>query len=125
VAGWVSAPGGLNTGCSALALRCLDLQRQISTLREQIQHLQLVIRVQHHGLRAVIQEVRLARPSHRAGLCHRERDWEALGWGLLSGACVLGMGSLLIALSLVLHTLRSHSRTHFNIEGGMAPLRMG
>ncbi|XP_075267766.1 LOW QUALITY PROTEIN: coiled-coil domain-containing protein 68-like [Opisthocomus hoazin] len=36
--------------------RCLDLQRQISTLREQIQHLQLVIRVQHHGLRAVIQE---------------------------------------------------------------------
>ncbi|XP_076218800.1 coiled-coil domain-containing protein 68-like isoform X3 [Aptenodytes patagonicus] len=36
--------------------RCLDLQRQISTLQEQICHLQCVIRAQHHGLRGVIQE---------------------------------------------------------------------
>ncbi|KFQ08713.1 Coiled-coil domain-containing protein 68, partial [Leptosomus discolor] len=36
--------------------RCLDLQRQISTLQEQICHLQHVIRVQHHGLRGVIKE---------------------------------------------------------------------
>ncbi|XP_074022860.1 coiled-coil domain-containing protein 68-like [Numenius arquata] len=36
--------------------RCLDLQRQISTLQEQICHLQRVIQAQHHGLRGVIQE---------------------------------------------------------------------
>ncbi|XP_075596340.1 coiled-coil domain-containing protein 68 isoform X1 [Balearica regulorum gibbericeps] len=36
--------------------RCLDLQRQISTLREQILHLQRVIQAQHHGLRGVIGE---------------------------------------------------------------------
>ncbi|KAM7077069.1 coiled-coil domain-containing protein 68 isoform 3-T3 [Ciconia maguari] len=36
--------------------RCLDLQRQIATLREQICHLQRVIQAQHHGLRGVIQE---------------------------------------------------------------------
>ncbi|KAM6226662.1 coiled-coil domain-containing protein 68 isoform 4-T6 [Spheniscus humboldti] len=36
--------------------RCLDLQRQISTLQEQICHLQRVIRAQHHGLRGVIQQ---------------------------------------------------------------------
>ncbi|KFV42639.1 Coiled-coil domain-containing protein 68, partial [Gavia stellata] len=36
--------------------RCLDLQRQISTLQEQIYHLQRVIQAQHHGLRGVIQE---------------------------------------------------------------------
>ncbi|XP_049650244.1 coiled-coil domain-containing protein 68 isoform X1 [Accipiter gentilis] len=38
------------------AKRCLDLQRQISTLREQICHLQRVIQAQHRGLRSVIQE---------------------------------------------------------------------
>ncbi|XP_052634956.1 coiled-coil domain-containing protein 68 isoform X1 [Harpia harpyja] len=38
------------------AKRCLDLQRQISTLREQICRLQWVIQAQHHGLRSVIQE---------------------------------------------------------------------
>ncbi|KAM6036717.1 coiled-coil domain-containing protein 68 isoform 2-T2 [Theristicus caerulescens] len=36
--------------------RCLDLQRQIFTLREQICHLQRVIQAQHRGLRGVIQE---------------------------------------------------------------------
>ncbi|KAM9250443.1 coiled-coil domain-containing protein 68 [Cariama cristata] len=36
--------------------RCLDLQSQISTLQEQIHHLQRVIQAQHHGLRSVIQE---------------------------------------------------------------------
>ncbi|XP_010120464.1 PREDICTED: coiled-coil domain-containing protein 68, partial [Chlamydotis macqueenii] len=36
--------------------RCLDLQKRISTLQEQICHLQRVIRAQHHGLRGVIQE---------------------------------------------------------------------
>ncbi|KAM6363539.1 coiled-coil domain-containing protein 68 isoform 2-T2 [Pluvialis apricaria] len=36
--------------------RCLDLQRQISTLQEQINHLQRVIQVQHRSLRGVIQE---------------------------------------------------------------------
>ncbi|NXI98345.1 CCD68 protein, partial [Psophia crepitans] len=36
--------------------RCLDLQKQISTLHEQIRHLQRVIQAQHHGLRGVIQE---------------------------------------------------------------------
>ncbi|XP_050769395.1 coiled-coil domain-containing protein 68 isoform X1 [Gymnogyps californianus] len=36
--------------------RCLDLQRQISTLQEQICHLQRVIQAQHQGLRSVIQE---------------------------------------------------------------------
>ncbi|XP_068280571.1 coiled-coil domain-containing protein 68 [Nyctibius grandis] len=36
--------------------RCLDLQRQISTLREQISHLQRVIQAQHQGLRGAIQE---------------------------------------------------------------------
>ncbi|KAM6109072.1 coiled-coil domain-containing protein 68 [Phoenicopterus ruber ruber] len=36
--------------------RCLDLQRQISTLQEQICHLQRVIQAQHRGLRSVIQE---------------------------------------------------------------------
>ncbi|XP_051498666.1 coiled-coil domain-containing protein 68 [Apus apus] len=36
--------------------RCLDLQRQISTLQEQICHLQHLIQVQHQGLRGVIQE---------------------------------------------------------------------
>ncbi|XP_054665734.1 coiled-coil domain-containing protein 68 isoform X1 [Grus americana] len=36
--------------------RCLDLQRQISTLREQILHLQRVIQAQHRDLRGVIRE---------------------------------------------------------------------
>ncbi|XP_014795248.1 PREDICTED: coiled-coil domain-containing protein 68 isoform X3 [Calidris pugnax] len=36
--------------------RCLDLQRKISTLQEQICHLQGVIQAQHQGLRGVIQE---------------------------------------------------------------------
>ncbi|KAM6293968.1 coiled-coil domain-containing protein 68 [Aegotheles albertisi] len=36
--------------------RCLELQRQIFTLREQISHLQHLIQTQHHGLRGVIQE---------------------------------------------------------------------
>ncbi|XP_064295687.1 coiled-coil domain-containing protein 68 [Phalacrocorax carbo] len=36
--------------------RCLDLQRQVSTLQEQIGHLQRVIQAQHHGLRGVIEE---------------------------------------------------------------------
>ncbi|XP_009695158.1 PREDICTED: coiled-coil domain-containing protein 68 [Cariama cristata] len=36
--------------------RCLDLQSQISTLQEQIHHLQRVIQAQHHSLRSVIQE---------------------------------------------------------------------
>ncbi|XP_010167725.2 coiled-coil domain-containing protein 68, partial [Antrostomus carolinensis] len=36
--------------------RCLDLQRQIFTLQEQISHLQRLIQTQHHGLRDVIQE---------------------------------------------------------------------
>ncbi|XP_063177363.1 coiled-coil domain-containing protein 68 isoform X1 [Chroicocephalus ridibundus] len=36
--------------------RCLDLQRQISTLQEQISHLQRVIQAQHHSLRGIIQE---------------------------------------------------------------------
>ncbi|XP_009584986.1 PREDICTED: coiled-coil domain-containing protein 68 [Fulmarus glacialis] len=37
-------------------LMCLDLQKQISTLQEQICHLQRVIQAQHHSLRSVIQE---------------------------------------------------------------------
>ncbi|XP_055555397.1 coiled-coil domain-containing protein 68 [Falco cherrug] len=36
--------------------RCLDLQRQISTLQHQICHLQHLIQAQHHSLRSVIQE---------------------------------------------------------------------
>ncbi|XP_010001028.1 PREDICTED: coiled-coil domain-containing protein 68 [Chaetura pelagica] len=36
--------------------RCLDLQRQISTLQQQICHLQLLIQGQHQALRGVIQE---------------------------------------------------------------------
>ncbi|KAM6392050.1 coiled-coil domain-containing protein 68 [Rhynochetos jubatus] len=36
--------------------RCLDLQKQISSLQEQICHLQRVIQAQHRGLRSVIQE---------------------------------------------------------------------
>ncbi|KAM6301571.1 coiled-coil domain-containing protein 68 [Podargus strigoides] len=36
--------------------RCLDLQREIFTLKEQIGHLQCMIQVQHHGLRGMIQE---------------------------------------------------------------------
>ncbi|XP_010191539.1 PREDICTED: coiled-coil domain-containing protein 68, partial [Mesitornis unicolor] len=36
--------------------RCVDLQQQISTLQEQIGHLQRLIQAQHHGLRGAIQE---------------------------------------------------------------------
>ncbi|XP_009982504.1 PREDICTED: coiled-coil domain-containing protein 68 [Tauraco erythrolophus] len=44
------------TSCNEGSKRCLDLQRQMSTLQEQICHLQRVIQAQHHGLRGVIQE---------------------------------------------------------------------
>lgn len=80
-AGWVSDPWGLKLGCSALARRCLDLQRQISTLREQICHLQRVIQVQHRGLRSVIQEVRLVRASHRAELQWSGKEMGDTGMG--------------------------------------------
>ncbi|XP_010075983.1 PREDICTED: coiled-coil domain-containing protein 68 [Pterocles gutturalis] len=36
--------------------RCLELQRQISTLQEQISHLRRVIQAQHQGLHGVIRE---------------------------------------------------------------------
>lgn len=101
---------------SALTRRCLDLQKQIFSLQEQICHLQHVIQAQHHGLRGVIQEVRLARRPTGQVFRGRENKREALGFGLSSLARVLGMSSLLVTPCLGLCTPRSDIRTRFEVK---------
>uniref|UniRef100_A0A8C3J488 Coiled-coil domain containing 68 n=1 Tax=Calidris pygmaea TaxID=425635 RepID=A0A8C3J488_9CHAR len=72
--------------------RCLDLQRKISTLQEQICHLQGVIQAQHQGLRSVIQEVRTGRCWALVFSVCAGEEQRCLGLGTPHSICISALG---------------------------------